>query len=65
VKEMAYSSMLIEVPDVAEVLGEIDEKGLEIVSIVHLSETQQLLVVTKDKVRKFRSMQEDADEDEE
>ena len=62
---MAYSSMLIEVPDVAEVLGEIDEKGLEIVSIVHLSETQQLLVVTKDKVRKFRSMQEDADEDEE
>ena len=62
---MAYESMLIEVPDVGEVLGEIDEKGLEIVSIVHLSETQQLLVVTKDKVRKFRSMQEDADEDEE
>ena len=64
---MAYESMLLEVPDVAEALSEITADGKEITSALYLTDSQQVLLITRTPVRKstFRPMQKDDEEEEE
>ena len=42
-----YESFIIEPMEIGEMLVEINDNKQEIISIVHLSESQQLLVVVK------------------
>ena len=60
-----YESYLIEPQDIGSTLQEIDEKELDVIQVVSIAETQQLLLVVRDRVRKFRLMPKDEGEDEE
>ena len=60
---MGYESMLIEVPEMQEVLQEINDKGQEIVTVTHIGDSAQLLIVVRDRASKFRSGQMDDGEE--
>ena len=60
-----YESYLIEPQDIGSTLQEIDEKELDVIQVVSIAETQQLLLVVRDRVRKFRLMPKDDEEEEE
>ena len=47
-----YQSYLIEIPDVNEALEEINKAGNKIVSVTHIGDSQQLLLIVEDEERK-------------
>jgi len=58
-----YESYLCEVPEINQILEEVNENKWEIVTIVHLSESQQLLVVVKQEKSKLLTLFEKKEEE--
>ena len=48
-----YKSHICDVPDLGELLMEISEKGMEIVSMLYASDSQQVITVTKEGKKGF------------